>query len=318
MKRNAIFRIILWSLTIVVLVSILGCALTGWSLGSRRNSWNASVEATHIPEPEETFHAVNNNEKDTFQAEDITKLEIEWIAGQILVQTGSTDQITIQEDGVTDPKYAMVLAQSGSKLKVICCDDSVGKIDFNSAKGLSKDLTITVPVDWNCDKLKIECAAATVEVNDLTIREVDFDGASGTCEFENCTVGEMDIDTASGDVRFVGSLEMLDCDAASASVYAVLNNVPNRLDMDSMSGDLDITLPQNAGFALSMSGLNMDFESDFDTTMKNGNYVCGDGSCRINVDAMSGDVIIRSGEATDHGAPTAPTAPAAPDAPTAP
>lgn len=295
MKRNAIFRIILWSLTIVVLVSILGCALTGWSLGSRRNSWNASVEATHIPEPEETFHAVNNNEKDTFQAEDITKLEIEWVAGDILIQPGNTDQITVQEDGVTDYKYAMVLRQKGDDLQISFCDEAVGKyFGVHTRSDLEKDLTILVPPDWVCETLDIECASATVEVNDLTIREVDFDGASGTCEFENCTVGEMDIDTASGDVRFVGSLEMLDCDAASASVYAVLNNVPNRLDMDSMSGDLDITLPQNAGFALSMDGLNMDFESDFDTTMKNGNYVCGDGSCRINVDAMSGDVFIRA------------------------
>lgn len=290
MKRNAIFRIILWSLTIVVLLSILGCALTGWSLGSRRNSWNSSVEA-----PEETFHAVNSDGKNTFQAADITKLEIEWVAGQILVQTGSTDQITIQEDGVTDPKYAMVLAQSGSKLKVICCDDSVGKVDFNSAKELSKDLTITVPVDWNCDKLKIECAAATVEVNDLTVREVELDGASGACEFENCTVREMDIDTASGDVRFVGSLDILDCDAASASVSAILSNTPSRLDMDSMSGDLEITLPEDAGFTLSMDGMSMDFESDFETTIKNGNYVYGDGSCRIDVDALSGDVILRKG-----------------------
>lgn len=295
MKRNAIFRIILWSLTIVVLVSILGCALTDWSLGSRRNSWNSSVEATHIPEPEETFHAISNDGKNTFQAADIEKLEIEWVAGQILVQTGSTDQITIQEDGVTDPKYAMVLAQSGSKLKVICCNDSVGKVDFNSAKELTKDLTITVPVDWNCDKLKIECAAATVEVNDLTVREVEFDGASGACEFDNCTVREMDIDTASGDVRFVGSLDILDCDAASASVSAILSNTPSRLDMDSMSGDLEITLPEDAGFTLSMDGMSMDFESDFETTRKNGNYVYGDGSCRIDVDALSGDVILRKG-----------------------
>ena len=60
-----------------------------------------------------------------------------------------------------------------------------------------------------------------------------------------------------------------------------------------MSGDLDLTLPGDAGFALSMNAMSSDFTTDFDTVMKNGNYVCGNGHCRINVDAMSGDVIIR-------------------------
>lgn len=374
MKHKAIIRIVIWSLTIVVLTTIMVSGISGWSLGRFRRS--ETIEATMVPIPTErlfdygtgelptnavTTEDVNirsapsslseavgmlpkatnvkinreekiegqkwayitapqagwvqmnylstnmqvpdetmvsgrePGEKDTFAASEISEIEINWVAGDILIQPGNTDQITVQEDGVTDYKYAMVLRQKGDELQISFCDEAVGKyFGVHTRSDLEKDLTILVPPDWVCETLDIECASATVEVNDLTIREVDFDGASGTCEFENCTVGEMDIDTASGDVRFVGSLEMLDCDAASASIYAVLNNVPNRLDMDSMSGDLDITLPQNAGFALSMSGLNMDFESDFDTTMKNGNYVCGDGSCRINVDAMSGDVFIRA------------------------
>lgn len=305
MKRNAIIRIILWSLTIVILTTILAGGISGWSLGRFRRS--ETIEATMVPalldtnrteDVWETQVALNEpGEKDTFPANQIRELEIEWIAGDILIQPGNTDQISIREDGVTDPKYAMILRQKGDSLKITFCEELIGNsLGINIGKNISKDLTILVPPDWVCESLDIECASAAVEVNDLTIREVDFDGASGACEFENCTVSEMDIDTASGDIRFIGSLTMLECDAASANVYAVLNNVPSRLDMDSMSGDLDITLPQNAGFTLDLDGISMDFESDFETTVKNGNYVCGDGSCRINVSAMSGDVFIRAAE----------------------
>ena len=55
---------------------------------------------------------------------------------------------------------------------------------------------------------------------------------------------------------------------------------------------LEITLPEDAGFTLSIDAMSDDFESDFETTMRNGNYVCGDGRCRINVNALSGDVVI--------------------------
>lgn len=263
---------------------------------------------TPVQETVVSYADAEPGDKHIFSAGSISELEIEWVAGDILIQPGNTDQITVREDGVSDSKYAMLLQQRGEKLKIAFCEENAANIiGFGSTNELVKDLTITVPVDWVCESLDIDCASATLEVNDMTIREVDFDGASGTCEFENCTVEEMDIDTASGDVKFIGSLDTLDYDAASASVYAVLSNVPRRLAMDSMSGDLDITLPDGAGFSLALNGMSTDFESDFDTTMKNGNYVCGDGSCRINVDAMSGDVVIRKGEAS--AAPETPTAP---------
>lgn len=292
MKRNAIIQIILWSIVIVILCSIMASVMLGWNLRNWRRT-ETPVE-TVIPDRIETVHA----EKETFSPSEVRELEIEWVAGDILIQSADTDRITVKEDGVSDPKYTMVLRQSGKTLKIQFCEDTAFGfgIHFNTPD-ITKDLTILVPKDWQLDSLEIDCASATVEVNDMTIREVDFDGASGTCEFENCTVEEMDIDTASGDVKFVGSLGILDCDAASASVYAVLSNTPRRLDMDSMSGDLEIILPEDAGFTLALTAMSSDFTSDFETTMKNGNYVCGDGSCRINVDALSGDVIIRKSEA---------------------
>lgn len=262
---------------------------TGWVVSEY-------LHASDYP-AEETAYFDSTEDKDTFSGNEISELEIEWVAGEILIEPGVSDQITVKEDGVSDPKYAMVLKKTGNTLKIQFCDEAVGKyFGINTRSDISKDLTIIVPPDWICESLEIDAASATVEINDMTIQEVDFDGASGKCEFENCTVEEFDIDTASGDVRYIGKLEILDCDAASADIYAVLTNVPRRLDMDTMSGDLEITLPKDAGFTLSMDTLNNHFNSEFETYQKNGNYVCGDGHCRINIDALSGDVTLHQAE----------------------
>lgn len=251
------------------------------------------VNVTDLPQIEETMVTADTEGKNTFAASAIRELKIEWAAGDILIQPGNTDQIIIKEDGVTEDKYAMVLNQEGDTLKIRYCSEILGRgfgISFGTV--LAKDLTIYVPIDWYCKSLEIEAASASVEINDMNIGEVDFDGASGICELENCTVGEIDIDTASGDVRFIGSLDILKCDAASASVYAVLSNIPSRLDMDMISGDLELTLPADAGFTLAMDGPSSNFTTDFETTVKNGNTVTGDGFCRINVEALSGSVTI--------------------------
>lgn len=272
---------------------------TGWIMadyielepGSVIGSTSQDVQYTLPPQIEETMVSGDSDGKDTFEASSIRELEIEWAAGDILIQPGSSDRIVVKEDGVTSERYAMHLNQEGNTLKIRYAQSVKNFIGLNDL--MEKDLTIYVPADWYCEALEIDAASAAVEVNDLTIGEVDFDGASGVCEFENCTVEEIDIDTASGDVRFVGSLNILDCDAASASFYASLTNVPSRMDMDMMSGNLDLTLPADAGFSLRMDTMNDNFSSEFQTQLKNGNYVAGDGACRINIDALSGDVTIR-------------------------
>ena len=143
-----------------------------------------------------------------------------------------------------------------------------------------------------------------------TLRELDIDGASGTCDFQNCTIGTLDIDAASGSIYYLGSMNRLDLDGASATFIADLQNTPDRIDMDSMDGKLDIALPEDCGFTVTMEGLNTSLNSDFyGTEMKNKSHVYGDGRCRINVDGMTCDVTIRKLDTIYVPAATAETAP---------
>ena len=300
MKTNAIIRIILWSLVIFLLVAILCGVLLGHSIlrsffqlfsdeGAVPSRITEDVVATEVP-----FHVTESEEIVRIPAEQIRDIEIQWVAGKILIQPMDIEEIKFSESTVADIKDTLVWKMHGNTLSIAFCEDAVGNfIGFRNTANLSKDLTLYVPRDWTCDSLKIAAASATLEANDLRINEVELDTASGACKFDNCIVKELDLDTASGDIRFYGFLDILDCDAASASVYAILTNVPSRMDMDSMSGNLDITLPDGAGFIANVEGLSAHFSTDFETTTRNGSHVHGDGHCRISLSAMSGDVIIR-------------------------
>lgn len=262
---------------------------------------------------QETEAPAAQNSEISLDAKQIREIDIEWAAGTITVEPAAVDTIQVTESEPAEAKYAMVWKQTNDKLVIRFCENT--KLDFNFGitinDVISKDLTVLVPMGWECDSLKVDAASAALNVKNLAIREVDFDGASGTCSFENCVINELDLDTASGDIRFTGSLDTLDCDAASASVTAVFDNIPQRIDMDSMSGDLDITLPSSAGFTVSMDALSSDFYSDFDYFQKNGCYYYGNGDCKITLDAMSGDLYIREFKEAD----AAPAATAATEVP---
>lgn len=266
--------------------AFLSYPVTGWVLMEY-------LENEAVPLETSVFYGMpDSGEAFTVSADAVRNLEIDWVAGNILIQPIDTPQIRIEETEVDNKKDALVWKLKNGQLSIDFCEDD-DRFVFQGTE-LRKDLTIYVPMDWNCASLELDVASANVEINDLTIGEVEFDGASGKCSFGNCIVDRLDIDTASGDIRYTGTLGILECDAASANVLAVFENVPNRLAMDTMSGSLDITLPEDAGFTLDMDSMQKNFSSEFeDITVQNEQYIRGDGSCRIRISAMSGDVMLR-------------------------
>lgn len=290
MKTNAIVRIILFSLTILVLIGIL---LAGLSF-----NWYMFDGDTFVSNGKDYLPVASDGltAQGAADASQIRNVEIEWVSGSIVIKPdANSTQINIQETGFSNEKYQMVYSRIGDTLEIQYCEESMDfpSFGFSLNGNISKDLIITVPADWICDTLEIDAASASINISDMTIQKVDFDGASGACQFINCSVGAISMDTASGDVDFSGTLNVLDFNGASADCSIVVLNVPSKIDIDTASGDLELWLPEECGFSCSMDTMSGRFSSDFSSTMQNGHHVYGDGSCIIQVDAMSGDVCIR-------------------------
>ena len=281
MRTNAIVRIVLYSLAILVLISILAGVLllktfivdTDWG-------------TVFTSENDGTVSSVGS-----VSASEIQNIQVEWAAGTITLESGDVTEITFSETSGLEEKHRLIWSQKGDKLLIQFVKQYSLEL-FNNSSTISKDLKIIVPRDWSCNELDIYAASAEVHVNRISVNEVDFDGASGVCTFTDCHINKMDVDTASGDIRFSGTLTELDCDAASATCSLQLSNCPRRIDADMMSGDLRLTLPDDCGFSVKMEALSSNFTSDFPTTFQNGRYIYGDGNCVITVSAMSGDVMI--------------------------
>lgn len=291
MRTNAIIRIVAWSIAVVVLCSILAAGIR-WELpvfqfrfGDDRSSSQTDTA---------NMNTVPTSEAITIPADQVREISIEWVCGTIRVEPADVEVITISESFYSDNAKAMRWNCREGELDIVFCESSFRRglgitIDADS----KKDLTILVPRDWVCEELELDTAMVDLSIHDLTIYEMDIDSASGTYTFDNCTVNSLDVDAASCDVEFRGSLLELDYDAASVSFKGIFTNVPQYINVDTASADLELTLPENAGFTVTMDAMSSDFTSDFETVTRNGSHICGDGSCRIDVDTMSGDVTIR-------------------------
>lgn len=153
-------------------------------------------------------------------------------------------------------------------------------------------MSVRVPRDWLCQSLEISAAAAGIWVDGLPITNVVLNTASGDCAFTDCTVEKMQVNTASGDLDYSGVLKKLELNGTSADCNLRLSDAPAAIGMNTASGDLNLTLPDNCGFTLDRSSLSGEFQSDFATTTENDKIVCGDGACQITFSSLSGNINI--------------------------
>lgn len=292
MKSNAVIRIVIWSIVLLALIGTLGAFMTD-ELYLR----DYTPEETAIPVPLATTpqEILPNEETLLLPADTIREIEIEWAAGDIVILGKDVDYISISESGISDDQYSMIFQTVGEKLEIqFCADRLMPDLGISHLGDLKKDLYIEIPKYWEGKSIEIDTASSNLEMYNITLEEMDFDGADGTGDFQHCYISDLDIDAASADVYYQGTLERLDFDAASASFTGDLQNTPSRIDMDSMNGKLDIALPEDCGFTLTMDGMSCRLSSDFyGTSTKNGSHVYGDGRCRINMDGMDCDVTIR-------------------------
>lgn len=292
MKGSAVTRIVLFSIAILLLISLL---LAGLFAGKFPSSsfWSGIFGKDTLD------HSGTVASSGSVSADTVRNLQIDWVSGSITIQPGDTDTITFSEPGDIPEDRKMVWKQSGDTLRIQFCrstkDWSFG-FSFGSDFIAHKDLLITVPADWFCGKLKIDSVSANLDVSGITAQKLSLDNVSGECEFRDCSVQEVDLGTVSGSLSFEGSLQELDFDTVSANCTAVLSNVPREIDLDSVSGDLRLTLPESAGFTARLDSASGNISTDFPTTVSRGAHICGDGNCEIDADTVSGDVFIYKAE----------------------
>lgn len=264
MKTNAMVRIIVYTLTIVLLVFLL-CV----GLGLREFTVNLGYGSGTTVEGEVTF-----------EASKIQNMEIDWAAGSVSIRAVDTDHITVTEVMPENCEYKMTYKVSGDTLKLSYSSGAVS-IGFGGWSGSSKDLIITVPIGWVCEELEIDGASLDINLQDLTIGKIDLDGAS-------CNL------------NFTGSLEKMEADGAAQKITLVCGNRISSIDIDGASCDLNLTLPKDCGFLLEMDGLSCDLYTELPGTSTNGQTVYGDGHCKISVDGVSCDVTITESTECSH------------------
>lgn len=286
MKSNAITRIVLFAVAIVLLLGILIVGICGYAF-FRNSNWSFNLGSGGI----EGGTVASSG---SFRADEIRNLQIQWADGSVTVQAGDVEEIIISETGATSDDTRMVFKRDGDTLKIQY--GTQRKFLFFSISGYTavsnKQLTVTVPIGWSAEEVRFELASADIKCTGISAEEIRLDTVSGDSRLTDCTVKRLTVENVSGNLDYAGSAEQIDCDMVSGNCTAILTAAPRSAELDSVSGDLSLTLPKGCGFTVEIDSVSGRFSSALPTISERGRYVYGDGSCKITADTVSGNIIL--------------------------
>lgn len=186
--------------------------------------------------------------------------------------------------------------------------------DFLQISTISGDVDVDEGLEVG--QLSIKTASGDAQINGLEFQELIFKSASGDLDTGDLNGRAVQAETASGDVQLTGrfdavragtasgeielegSARELRCNTASGDVTVRVDQVPEKLEMSSKSGDCEIAMPDGEGFTLQFSTVSGELESDFQLVgpigKRSGEAIYLDGGGRtFRMSSISGDINLR-------------------------
>lgn len=209
------------------------------------------------------------NVGDSLIKEEVTAIEIDWASGSVDVIYSDMEEVTVAEITTEDLKDSEKVhwTLDGTTLKITYCAEKVG---IHTTSIGEKRLTVAIPDGVVLDKLEINSASSQITAS-VNAEKMDVNSASGNIRIHADSIGELDVDSASGDV--------------TATLTAF-----DAVDIDIASGDITFLLPENADFTAEIDAVSGTVDSELEMQKDGDKYICGEGTAKIEIDAVSGDV----------------------------
>lgn len=291
MKRNAIARIVIWSLVAVLLTSLLVVGISSspssffsgdWSLGTIGVTYKNSV----------LYNVGGGTVTDEFQS-----IKVNWTNGKINIEAYDGEDTVISETEVAEKENKLRWRVEDGVLKI---QQMAAGMRFGLKQTPKKTLTVKIPsnVAEGLKAVTSDSVSAEVTITGISASDkIEIDTVSGGANLKNIKTEKLDIDTVSGSIKATGEFTELESDSVSGDVTVSSATPLKKLDCDSTSGNIRLTIPKNSGFTLKADTVSGDISCGLPTVSESKNRrVCGDGSADFETDTVSGDLIITSAE----------------------
>lgn len=230
-----------------------------------KDATRALVDAMKKLEVTVTVHG--NHQMDyTVPAEDLTGLELRITSGDVTLT--QWDQPTIQviersNRNLTEKNHAQLIHRPDGVLCIQQGSASVG-LSFLNLGVFTSDFEIFLPRRiWKSLFVYSTSGLIRLPEQRFNVEEVMLSSTSGDVELGELSSRKANLTVVSGDVSGLVDVESLVYRGTAGDLSLTLAQRPKCLDLETVSGDMTLTLPENDGFGLNYRSVSGALNSDF-------------------------------------------------------
>lgn len=313
------------ALVTALLLIVLGMALIAVSLlrgANIQELWNTGsfqVGVLNTGYGDLKDYTICRAGTERFSADEVRTIDLDWISGTVKLQSGSTDQITLEE-------------RCGKALKdeqKLCWKLENGTLSIRFCSALQtqmpdKELVLTVPAGWTAESVSVGVTSGDAELRALQVektlalsatsgeisltasdcRELRLSATSGALAAQDCRCDTLEAATTSGsiavrceakEIRLESTSGSIRCEAVPAgcgvSIDATSGSV--RLSLLDTSDDQHIEVETTSGDVYLDAPGAIDLDYDTASGDMSGRLIQGGSGCpRVEVETTSGDLIL--------------------------
>jgi lia operon protein LiaG len=244
------------------------------------------------------FEGNSIDEVTTFNIYQLKEIYIHSVSSDISVFSTDEEDIKIHFYGRSALKSEKTLPKlitnlEGSKLKI---EIEYPKVLFSWAAA-DVLLDIYIPRDYR-DNVTIDAVSAEVDISNLDINNFQCETVSGDLKIKSLGSDNLTLKTISGEVNIMDFTGNLKADSVSGDINVRYRVFDNNVDIKTISGKVEIDLPQNAEFYLKTNTVSGEVVAKFPITIISFNKMnqlegtVGTGDNSIIIDTVSGDIYI--------------------------
>jgi lia operon protein LiaG len=252
-----------------------------------------------------------------FEIGSIDKVFINAISTDVNIILSKDNKIKLQLNGTSsDMSRAPKLeaSQSGDKLDIsikypkqimsIINFNLDTKLDVYIPESYKKSINIeTVSGEINMDKFKVEdfkvhTTSGDVDISSIVAKEAELSSVSGSISIKEIYSESNSFSTTSGDIKIEAITGDIKAKSVSGSIKALYKEFNNDIYAKTVSGDVDLKLPQESQFKVDFSTTSGELDNDFPIVItgkvdkRDVKGTVGNGEKTIRIETVSGDAAI--------------------------
>lgn len=278
----------------------------------------------------------------TAPIEDVEGLNIQWVDGPIVLEFCEGEEIIITEsctEALRD-EDKLKLDTSGDTVKVNWNGSSWKQ--WSGFMNKSKSLKVELPKKLKLSELEIGAASSSIDLSGIYVEDkISLNSTSGTIKAEDLRAPEISLSNISGDidaknlltnqgkfqsvsggikirdltgkdvsansvsgnVELMGNFEAINAGSVSGSITAITGILPEKTDLEAISGKISLSLPENDGFLLDDDSIVGDLTSSSFSIEKAGKqsyYKDSKAEARVDMSTTSGGMYLEKVEKAEN------------------